>query len=85
MKETSLSRAKSFEVDTKNYTDWDSNRLEPTAPRLYGYYEAEQIESCRNCGSILNCGNEHISHANFQHEFTCESCSNISINETQFR
>ena len=44
VKETSLSRAKSFEVDTKNYTDWDvgetvpdSNKLEPTAAHLYGY------------------------------------------------
>ena len=92
MNETSISRAKSFEVDTKNHTDWnvaekvqDSNKLEPTAARLYGHHEAEQIESRRNCGSALNCGDEHISHVKFQHEFTCENCNNISINETQVR
>ena len=84
MNETSISRAKSFEVDTKNHTDWDvdekvldSNKLKPTAARVCGHQEAEQVESRRNCDSKLNCGNEHISHAKFQHEFTCERCSNI--------
>ena len=86
MDETSFSKGKSFVVDTKNHTDWDvdekvldSNKLEPMAARLYGHHEAEQIESRRNCG------NEHISHVKFQHEFTCENCNNISINETQVR
>ena len=58
MDKTSISRGKSFVVDTKNHTDWDvdekvldSNKLEPTTARLYGHHEAEQIESRRNCGN----------------------------------
>ena len=85
MNETSISRAKSFEVDTKDHTDWDvdekgldSNKLEPTAAGVCGHHEAELVES-------LNCDNEHISHAEVQHEVTGESCSNISINETRVR
>ena len=74
----------SFEVDTIDWdiveTVTDSNNLEPPAAYLYRYYVLEQIELCRNCGSILKCGDEHISHAKFQHEITCENCSNISIN-----
>ena len=43
-----VTRVQSFEVDTKNHTDWDvdekildSNKLEQTAARLCGYHEAE--------------------------------------------
>ena len=86
MNETSISRAKSFEVDTKNHTDWDvdekvldSDKLKPTTARAHGHHEAVQIELRRNCG------NEHISCMKFQHEFTCENCNNISINEPQVR